>query len=140
MAGLGAERVEYLRSLPISIERDTPIGRIVLVHAAPWSNVEVVLPDAEPAVAQRMVAAGAGRVLAYGHIHTPYQRRVGDAVLMCVGAIANSNDADPRPAYTIVHQDGAAADLRHQAFGSAGPPPTETKQDGIRHKDATYSA
>jgi predicted phosphodiesterase len=41
-------------------------------------------------------------VLAYGHIHTPYKRRVGDAVLLSVGAIGGSNDADSLPAYTIV--------------------------------------
>ena len=38
----------------------------------------------------------------YGHIHTPYQRRIGNSALVSVGAISNSNDQDPRPAYTIV--------------------------------------
>jgi len=48
------------------------------------------------------VSESGARVLAYGHIHTPYQRRVGDSVLLSVGAIAGSNDADPRSAYTIL--------------------------------------
>jgi predicted phosphodiesterase len=100
---LGADRIDYLRSLPMAIERDVNhLGRVVLVHATPWSNEEVVLPDAEPEITRRMVSESGARVLAYGHIHTPYQRIVGDAVLLSVGAIAGSNDADPRPAYTIV--------------------------------------
>jgi len=100
---LGADRIDYLRSLPIAIERDVDrLGRVVLVHATPWSNEEVVLPDAESEIAQRMVSESGARVLAYGHIHTPYQRRVGDSVLLSVGAIAGSNDADPRSAYTIL--------------------------------------
>jgi predicted phosphodiesterase len=100
---LGSDRLDYLRSLPIAIERNVDrLGRVVLVHATPWSNEEVVLADAASAIAQRMVNEAGARVLAYGHIHTPYQRRVGDSVLLSVGAIAGSNDADPRPAYTIV--------------------------------------
>ncbi len=100
---LGSGRIEYLRSLPIAIRRNVSgIGRLVLVHATPWSNEDVVLPDAESEIAQRMVNESEARVLAYGHIHTPYQRRVGDSVLLSVGAIAGSNDTDPRPAYTIL--------------------------------------
>jgi predicted phosphodiesterase len=100
---LGSERVEYLRSMPMAIERDVDgLGRLVLVHATPWSNEEVVLPDAELEVVQRVVSEAGARVVTYGHIHTPYQRRVGESVLLSVGAIAGSNDADARPAYTIV--------------------------------------
>jgi predicted phosphodiesterase len=102
VARLGSERLDYLRSLPMVIERDSPIGRLVFVHATPWSTEEVVLPDAEPAVAHRMIEASGARVLAYGHIHTPYQRKIDNSVLISVGAIAGSNDEDPRPAYTIV--------------------------------------
>lgn len=100
---LGADRIEYLRALPLAIERGPfPIGRVVLVHATPWSNQDVVLPDADVATARKMIdEAGAGLV-AYGHIHHAYQRKVGDALLISVGAVHGSNDGDPRAAYTIV--------------------------------------
>ena len=49
-----------------------------------------------------MVREANARLLVYGHIHTPYQRRVGDAAMLSIGAVTGSNDADPRPAYTIV--------------------------------------
>lgn len=101
---LGPERIEYLRSLPLSIERGPfSFGTVVLVHATPWSTEDVVLPDAEEEMAERMVREATARLLAYGHIHTQYQRRVGDAVLISVGGVSGSNDADPRPAYTIVN-------------------------------------
>jgi predicted phosphodiesterase len=100
---LGTDGIEYLRALPTSIEVGPfPFGRVALVHATPWSTEDVVLPDAAPDVAQRMVDEAGARLLAYGHIHTPYQRKVGDAVLMSIGAVSASNDADPRPAYSIV--------------------------------------
>lgn len=97
---LGSERIEWLRALPFSVA--LPDGPIVVVHSTPWSNEEVVLPDAPEAVAARVVEAAGARLVASGHIHTAYQRRVGDAVLLSVGAVSGSNDGDPRPAYTIV--------------------------------------
>ncbi|HEV2217265.1 MAG TPA: metallophosphoesterase family protein [Candidatus Dormibacteraeota bacterium] len=100
---LGPERLDYLKRLPTSIERGPfPIGRVVLVHATPWSTEEVVLPDADETVAQRMIDEAHAGLVAYGHIHMAYQRRVAAAVLMSVGAVHGSNDTDPRPAYTVV--------------------------------------
>jgi hypothetical protein len=49
-----------------------------------------------------MIREAEARLLVYGHIHTAYQRRVGDAAMLSVGAVSGSNDADPQPAYTIV--------------------------------------
>jgi predicted phosphodiesterase len=107
---LGRERIEYLRSLPTSIVCGPfAFGTVVLVHATPWSTEDVVLPDADMEIAERMVREAGARLVVYGHIHTPYQRRVGDAALMSVGAVSGSNDADPRPAYTIVHLDATIA-------------------------------
>jgi predicted phosphodiesterase len=101
---LGPERIEYLRSLPLSIVRGPfAFGTVMLVHATPWSTQDVVLPDAEDELAERVVREAGARLVVYGHIHTPYQRRVGDSVLMSVGAISGSNDADSRPAYTVVN-------------------------------------
>jgi predicted phosphodiesterase len=100
---LGPERIEYLRTLPLSIVLGPfGFGSVVLVHATPWSTEDVVLPDADEELAERMVSEAGARLLVYGHIHTQYVRRVGEATLMSVGAINGSNDADPRPAYAIV--------------------------------------
>jgi predicted phosphodiesterase len=103
---LGPERIAYLRSLPLAAEVGSfSFGRVVLVHATPWSLEDVVLPDAPPDDLRRMIATSRARVLLYGHIHTPYQRRVDDAVVASVGAVSGSNDEDPRPAYTVVTID-----------------------------------
>lgn len=100
---LGPERIEYLRTLPMSIELGPfEFGTVMLVHATPWSTEDVVLPDADEKTMSLMVSESRARLVVYGHIHTPYQRRVGDAGLMSVGGISGSNDADARPAYSIV--------------------------------------
>jgi predicted phosphodiesterase len=103
---LGPERIGYLRSLPMYLELGPfPFGMVVLVHATPWSTEDVVLPDADIATATRMVHEAGARLLVYGHIHTQYTRRVADAALVSVGAVSGSNDADPRPAYTVISLD-----------------------------------
>lgn len=100
---LGQERLDFLRSLPLALEWGPfAAGKVTLVHATPWSTEDVILPDSEEALARRALETAATRLVAYGHIHTPYQRKVGDGVLISVGAVSGSNDADPRPAYTIV--------------------------------------
>lgn len=100
---LGPERIAYLAALPISIELgSSPSGRAVLVHATPWSTEEVVLPDADEELAARVLREAGARLVAYGHIHTQYHRRIGDGVIASVGAVSGSNDADPRPAYAVL--------------------------------------
>jgi hypothetical protein len=104
---LEPDHIDYLRNLPTTIERGPfKVGRLRLFHATPWSTEDVVLPDADEELARRVVREADASIVAYGHLHTPYQRRVGDAVLMSVGAIFGSNDADPRPAYTIISVGG----------------------------------
>jgi predicted phosphodiesterase len=111
---LGSERIEYLRSLPMSIQLGPyPFGRVVLVHATPWSTEDVVLPDADIELAQRAVREAGARLLVYGHIHTQYVRRVGSAALASVGAVSGSNDADPRVGYAIIDL-GATISIEHR--------------------------
>jgi predicted phosphodiesterase len=103
---LGPERLERLAAFPMEFRRPwAPNGPLVVVHATPWSTEDVVLADAAEPVAGRMVSEASAGVLAYGHIHSAYQRRVGDSVLLSAGAISWSNDLDGRPAYTIVTLD-----------------------------------
>lgn len=100
---LGSERIEYLRSLPMSIELGPyPCGTVRFVHATPWSTEEVVLPDADLDMAQRMIHQADARLLVYGHIHTQYLRKVDPGLLVSPGSVSLSNDADPRPAYVAV--------------------------------------
>lgn len=93
----------YLNALPMSHRFAPPDNRgLMLVHATPWSISEMVLPDASEDVARRMLREGEADVIAYGHIHSPYYRRVNGGLLVSVGGVAWSNDRDPRPAYSVL--------------------------------------
>jgi len=139
---LGPDRVERLRALPVAIRRPLPgIGDLVVVHATPWSVWDVVRPDAPEADAGRMLREAGASVLAYGHIHTAYQRRVGSGLLLSAGAVSMSNDADPRPAYTVlevtgsevtvtVHRVEVAPEAQAAAMRAAGQTPPDALRAG----------
>lgn len=104
---LDPERLRALEELPLSFSLAAgQLGKLVVVHATPWSNEDVVLADATEELARRMVVEANAAVLAHGHIHSAYQREVEGSLLISVGAVGVSNDADPRPCYTCLDFDG----------------------------------
>jgi predicted phosphodiesterase len=126
---LGERRLEALRARPLAIRRPLPgSGDLVVVHATPWSNQDVVLADAPSDVAERMLREANGSVLAYGHIHSAYQRQTPLGLLLSVGAISGSNDQDPRPAYTTLTFSDSTVEVEvHRVecpgLGAPGPWP-----------------
>ena len=54
LSRLGHTRVEFLRRLPLAIRRALPGGReLLVVHATPWHDREIVHPDAPVEVAHK---------------------------------------------------------------------------------------
>ena len=97
---LGDERVGWLRGLPERLGR----GALTVVHAAPGDLWRAPMPDADD---DTLVATyGDIRpVVAYGHIHRPYIRRVRDLTVINCGSVGLPWDGDPRASYLLV-EDG----------------------------------
>jgi predicted phosphodiesterase len=113
---LSAAHLSWLRALPRSIAR----GRLTLVHATPWSVEEMVLPESPEELARRVLVEAGTPVVAHGHIHHAYQRRLPEGLLASVGAVAFSNDRDPRPAYTIFELgEEVSVEVRRVAYDAA---------------------
>lgn len=139
---LGPGRLDALRALPVAIRRPLPaIGDLVVVHATPWSVWDAVLPDAAEADAGRMLREAGASVVAYGHIHTAYQRRTAAGLLLSAGAVSLSNDRDPRPAYTVldvadgvvtatVHRVDLAPEAQAAAMRAVGQTPPDALSAG----------
>lgn len=129
------DHVRYLRNLPGALRIRAPDApEVMLVHATPWSIEEIVLRDAPSEVAARMLAAAGVPIVAYGHIHSPYRRRMDNDLLFSVGAVSVSNDRDPRPAYTVLTLDREpAVEVRRIAYDA------ETAAAAIRTSGAPVS-
>jgi putative phosphoesterase len=99
---LGAERVAWLKTLPLEW-RDA--NRVALVHAVPGDTWKVVPTDAGDAELQEIYGPLAARLAVYAHIHRPYVRSVGDFTLANSGSVGMPFDGDRRAAYLLV-EDG----------------------------------
>jgi len=81
-------------------------GRVVCCHATPFSNEEVVLPDADdiPPVEADAVAAG--------HVHQQWLRRFERTLWFCVGAIGVGRWCE----YALVDDETLAVEFRRIPF------------------------
>jgi predicted phosphodiesterase len=81
-------------------------GRVVCCHATPFSNEDVVLPDADdiPPVEADAVAAG--------HVHQQWLRRFERTLWFCVGAIGVSRWCE----YALVDDETLAVEFRRIPF------------------------
>jgi len=79
---LGADGLDFLRSFQPTVEVDLDGTRLVCSHATPTSNEDVVLPETPP---ERIPVEGG--VVASGHVHLQWLRRVRGALWLCVGSV-----------------------------------------------------
>jgi predicted phosphodiesterase len=95
--------LDYLKTLPTGLRHALPDNQdMVLVHATPWSITEMVLPGAQEDVARKMLREARAKIVAYGHIHCAYHRKVNGGLLVSVGGVSWSNDRNPLPAYSVL--------------------------------------
>ena len=117
---LSHDQIEYLAALPLTLEvSDEDVPVLTICHATPWSAHDTVMPDAPEERARRMLDAGGGQAVAYGHIHVQYERRLGDRVLVAVGSMGLPFDGDTRAAFSVLEgsPDGWSAEFRRVSYG-----------------------
>lgn len=111
----------YLGTLPFRIDVRPGGGhragtQLILVHGAPTVNTLYWTEDRPDSFCERMIrSAGArqGDVLAFGHTHLPWQRRVAGVQLVNAGSVGRPKDGDPRACYAIVEVGDDAVRVEH---------------------------
>jgi putative phosphoesterase len=93
---LGEERIAWLRELPAELE----VGGVRVLHASPGDLWRAPMPGASDEELVRTY--GVSGVVAYGHIHRPYVRTVGDLVVANSGSVGAPLDADSRASYLLI--------------------------------------
>ena len=112
---LGPERVARIRGYGFSHRvSGNGQGDLLLVHANPHDMEEAIEPHAPEAVVRGQTQGVDAAVLAFGHLHVPYQKRVGNLLLVDVASVGNPRDRDPRPAYGLftLGPTGWSAEIR----------------------------
>lgn len=115
---LGAERMEWLRQLPLEWHHDD----LAVVHAAPGNLWRAPAADATDADLATTYTSLNRRIAAYGHIHVPFVRRIDgvdpELIVANCGSVGMPFDGDPRASYLIV-DDGVPA-IRHVEYDIDG--------------------
>lgn len=113
IARIGPEGVAYLAELPFS-RRITPPGGtspdddLLVVHANPHNlddKLDETMSDRELG---EVLGDTRAAVVAFGHHHVTFTRRVGDLLLVDVSAVGNPKDGDLRCKYGILTWDEEA--------------------------------
>lgn len=110
-----------LRALPFRLDVRPGGGhrsaaQLILVHGAPTVNTLYWTEDRPDSFCERMIrSAGAreGDVLAFGHTHLPWQRRVAGVTLVNAGSVGRPKDGDPRACYALVGFDSDGVGVEH---------------------------
>lgn len=104
---LGPGRIAWLKTLP-RIHRESAAG-LALVHATPdslWRSPLANAPDAEFESAYDSLGAP---IVVYGHIHTPFIRRLAKITVANSGSVGLAYDADPRASYLLIDDPDSPA-------------------------------
>ncbi len=107
---LGDERVAWLARLPV-IWR---IQEIALLHASPDSVWHAPGPETVEETLHAVYRPINAKVVVYGHIHHPFQRKVRDMTFINSGSVGLPYDGDPRASYVLI--DGQEAQIRRVEY------------------------
>jgi predicted phosphodiesterase len=132
---LGPERVGWLRALTAEHREEG----LVVVHASPGDLWRAPPPDADDATLADAYARCAAPVVAYGHIHRPFVRRLDGFTVANAGSAGSPFDGDPRASYLLVEGDAVevvrvAYDIEREVDGllRSGYPDAERIAAGRR--------
>jgi predicted phosphodiesterase len=115
---LGPNRTEYLADLPASHSICPAAGHeLLVVHANPYDLDRPITPNSSVAELDELLFANGVEpgwdTLAFGHVHTPFQRRWRGRLLIDVASTGLPMDGDPRAVYAILTWDGSSWQGEH---------------------------
>ncbi|MBV9282554.1 MAG: metallophosphoesterase family protein [Chloroflexi bacterium] len=131
---LGAGRLQRLAQLDFSarIRPDNPVPvtraagepeapdrpgdrrSLLAVHANPRNLEDHLRPTMSEEELQPYLAGVDAGILAFGHLHIPYVRRVGDLLLVDVASVGHPRDGDLRACFSLLTWDGHAWSARQE--------------------------
>jgi len=92
----------FLRSLPRYIRLEGSMPNLLLVHGSPRRTNEYMYQDRPQALFQRLARTEGQGIIAFGHTHVPYAKKVQDTWFVNAGSVGRPRDGDPRAGYVIV--------------------------------------
>lgn len=124
LSQLHASHIEQIRSFAPAVRRELEGVSLLLFHGSPRSYDDVLLPELDAEALEPFVGHGAA-LLAGGHTHLQWTRRIGDSLYVNPGSVGISYDrhADPLVlrafaewALVTVAEGGVAVEFRQVPY------------------------
>jgi predicted phosphodiesterase len=105
---LSADDIAFLEGLPFGQRIEAAPGhRLLAVHANPRNLEDPIKPRLHESLVRPLLDGVDAEVVAFGHYHVPFTRRVEPWTLVDVASVGLPRDGDQRAVYAIVTWDGA---------------------------------
>ncbi len=105
--------LQWLQSLPVSLEFQWDKLQTQLRHATPWDEEGYLYPDSERL---KEINLRSNHFLALGHTHWPMLRQCGEGFVLNPGAVGQPRDCNPAAAYAILDCDSGKVDFRRVPY------------------------
>jgi putative phosphoesterase len=83
--------LEYLRTLPRTIQFEDNGKRIVVAHGTPWHSGQYVFHNSPPGIFRYLIKETGADIMILGHTHTPMIIHVGSAMVVNPGSVCGSH-------------------------------------------------
>jgi predicted phosphodiesterase len=104
----------FLADLPFGQRLEAAPGHeLLVVHANPRNLEDPIKPDGAEALVRPLLEGVAADVVAFGHYHVPFVRRLDPWTLVDVASVGMPRDGDRRAVYVTLTWDGAAWLVEH---------------------------
>ncbi len=101
---LKKRHVRFLDGLPFHLEADVDGSRMLLLHGSPRGVYDYLFPSLTPRSLDAKFPPDFARpdILACGHTHMPFARRVGGMLVVNAGTVGRPLDGDPRACWALI--------------------------------------
>jgi predicted phosphodiesterase len=115
-ARLSADDMAFLRDLPFEQRLEVAPGhQLLVVHANPRDLEAPIKPNSHDALIRPLLEGVTADVVAFGHYHVPFMRRLDQWTLVDVASVGFPRDGDQRAVYvTMTWAHGAWAIEHHR--------------------------
>jgi predicted phosphodiesterase len=112
---LSEDEIAFVRDLPFEQRLEVAPGReLLVVHANPRDLEGQIRPDSSDEMIRPMLLGVTAELVAFGHYHVPFVRRLDDSTLVDVASVGMPRDGDQRAVYAVLDWEQGAWRIEHK--------------------------
>ncbi|MDY6788477.1 MAG: metallophosphoesterase family protein [Candidatus Nanohaloarchaea archaeon] len=129
---LSDENQEFLEGLPLRREERLGGKKVFLAHGSPVSPLkEYVKPRyVDESFLDRCFHNDWPDILIMGHTHIPFEKKIGNTLVMNPGSVGQPRDGDPRASYAVLDTEEMSAEIMRRDY-NLDKVAQEVKDEGL---------